>query len=79
MIVADSNFAVITLWWGMQPLARTIWCITRWRLAAALYEPAPPRKPRQHGRPRLKGKRLPNLAQILTETARRRTTATVRG
>ena len=37
------------------------------RLDAALYEPAPPRRPRQVGRPRLKGKRLPNLAAVAGE------------
>jgi hypothetical protein len=36
--------------------------ITRLRLDAALYEPAPPRRPGQRGRPRLKGERLPNLS-----------------
>src|SRR5215211_6890703 len=34
------------------------------RLDAALYEPAPPRKPGQRGRPRLKGERLPNLSAV---------------
>ena len=38
--------------------------ITRLRLDAALYEPAPPRDPHDIGRPRLKGKRLPSLAAI---------------
>jgi hypothetical protein len=38
--------------------------ITRLRLDAALYEPAPPRHPGQMGRPRLKGERLPNLSVI---------------
>jgi hypothetical protein len=38
--------------------------ITRLRLDAALYEPAPPRKPGQMGRQRLKGKRLPNLSVV---------------
>ena len=36
--------------------------VTRLRLDAALYEPAPPRHPRQNGRPRLKGARLLTLA-----------------
>lgn len=36
--------------------------ITRLRLDAALYEPAPPRRPGTVGRPRTKGARLPNLA-----------------
>ena len=38
--------------------------ITRLRLDAALYEPAPPRRPGQRGRPRLKGERLPNLSEL---------------
>ena len=42
--------------------------ITRLRLDAALYEPAPVRLPGTMGRPRLKGKRLPNLEQILLDT-----------
>jgi hypothetical protein len=79
VIVADSSFAVITLLRSLQQLAQPIWCITRLRLDAALYEPAPPRTPRQNGRPRLKGKRLPTLAQLLSDPATRWTTATVRG
>jgi hypothetical protein len=65
VIVADSSFAVITRLWHLQQLARPIWCITRWRLEAALYAPAPPCTPRQNGRPRLQGKRLSTLVQIL--------------
>jgi hypothetical protein len=42
--------------------------ITRVRLDAALYEPAPPRQPRQNGRPRKKGKRLPTLEKVLTDS-----------
>ena len=65
VLVTDSSFAVITLLWRLSQLAQPICCITRLRLDAALYEPAPPRQPRQNGRPRLKGKRLPTLAQVL--------------
>lgn len=36
--------------------------ITRLRLDAALYEPAPQRQPGQMGRPRFKGKRMPYLS-----------------
>ena len=43
---------------------RPITFITRLRLDAALYEPAPPRKPGQMGRPRLKGERLANLSAV---------------
>jgi hypothetical protein len=41
--------------------------ITRLRLDAALYEPAPERIPNTMGRPRLKGARLPNLEQVLVD------------
>jgi DDE superfamily endonuclease len=49
----ESSFAVMTLLWRLSRLAQPICSITRLRLDAALYEPAPPRKPRQNGRPRL--------------------------
>ena len=45
-------------------LSNPITFITRLRLDAALYEPAPPRHPGQRGRPRLKGERLPNLSVV---------------
>lgn len=65
--VADSGYAVLTLLARCQRLSRPITVITRLRLDAALYEPAPPRAPHRRGRPRLKGKRLPTLAQRLTD------------
>jgi hypothetical protein len=40
-------------------------CVTRLRLDAAPYEPAPPRRPGTKGRLRTKGQRLPNLADVL--------------
>jgi hypothetical protein len=79
VLVTDSSFAVITLLRRLSRLAPPIYSITRLRLDAALYEPAPPRKPRQNGRPRLKGRRLPTLAQVLAHEATRWTTVTVRG
>ncbi len=45
-------------------LSNPITFVTRLRLDAALYEPAPPRRPGQRGRPRLKGERLPNLSVV---------------
>jgi hypothetical protein len=77
--VTDSSFAVITLLWRIRHLPNPICGITRLRLDAALYDPAPPRKPRHTGRPRLKGKRLPTLAQVLRDAATSWTTVTVRG
>jgi hypothetical protein len=45
-------------------LSDPITFVTRLRLDAALYERAPPRRPGQIGRPRLKGERLPNLSVV---------------
>ena len=63
--VADSSFAVLTLLDALGHLAQPITMITRLRLDAALYTPAPERTPGQTGRPRLKGNRLPTLQQVL--------------
>jgi hypothetical protein len=79
VVVTDSSFAVITLLWRVRQVPNPICCITRLRLDAALYVPAPPRQPRQNGRPRLKGKRLPTLAQVLRHAATPWTTVAVRG
>ncbi len=65
--VADSSFAVIELLWQMTQLAYPICMITRFRLDANLFEPAPVRKPGQKGRPRKKGARLPKLEQVLAD------------
>ena len=51
--------------------------ITRLRLDAALYAPAPPRQPGQTGRPRHKGDRLPTLAARAADPATPWTTATI--
>lgn len=71
VLVADSSYAVLELLHFCQSLVHPVTFITRLRLDAALFEPAPPRKPRQMGRPRLKGKRLPSLQERLdcAETA----------
>jgi hypothetical protein len=79
VLVTDSSFAVLTLLWRLSRLAQPICSITRLRLDAALYAPAPPRKPCQNGRPRLKGQRLPTRAQVLANPATLWVTATVRG
>lgn len=71
VIVGDSSFAVISLLWRVQQLAQPICMIVRFRLDAALYEPAPPQRPHQKGRPRLKGKRLPTLAEVATSVKTR--------
>jgi hypothetical protein len=70
-VVADSSYAALELlaWCARQ--ARPVTVITRLRLDAALYAPAPVRRPGQNGRPRLKGKRLPKLAQRLKQARTR--------
>jgi hypothetical protein len=62
--VADSTYASLKLLFRCRSLSTPVTFITRLRLDAALYEPAPPRRPGQIGRPRLKGERLPNLSVV---------------
>jgi len=65
LVVADSSYAVLDLLHFCQTLRHPVTLITRLRLDAALYEPATPRSPGQLWRPRLKGKRLPTLKELL--------------
>jgi DDE superfamily endonuclease len=62
--VADRAYASLKLLDRCRRLRKPITFVTRLRLDAALYEPAPPRRPGQRGRPRLKGERLPNLSEV---------------
>ncbi len=67
VVVGDSSFAALEL---LAALSRCgVACVTRLRLDAALYDPAPPRLPGTVGRPRTKGKRLANLSEVLTGPA----------
>src|SRR4051812_18713121 len=65
--VADGGYASLKLLDRCRSLSNPITFITRLRLDAALYEPAPPRRAGQIGRPRLKGRRLPNLSDITVD------------
>ena len=67
VVVADSTYAAIDLLAACQSWSHPVTMVTRLRLDAALYEPAPPRRPGQRGRPRRKGKRLPTLAVIASD------------
>jgi hypothetical protein len=60
--VADRAYASLKLLERCRKLSNPITFVTRLRLDAALYEPAPPRRQGQMGRPRIKGERLPNLS-----------------
>lgn len=66
VFVADSSFAVLDLLYRISCLPQ-VSLITRLRIDAQLYEPAPKREPRQMGRPRLKGKRCPSLEAVLAD------------
>ena len=77
VLVGDSGFAALEF---LAALARHgVTCVTRLRLDAALYEPAPPRQPGTIGRPRTKGERLPTLAEVLADQATRWQRVTVPG
>ncbi|AWV20616.1 Transposase (plasmid) [Roseomonas mucosa] len=66
VLVGDSGFAALEL---LAALTRhRITGVTRLRLDAALYDPAPPRLPGTNGRPRTKGARRPTLAEVLVST-----------
>jgi hypothetical protein len=64
VMVADSSFAALDL---LGSLAPHMTCITRLRLDAQLYAPAPPRLSGTPGRPRKKGDRLPALSAVLAD------------
>lgn len=63
VVVADSSFAVIELLWQLGQLKNPVAMVVRFRMDAALYEPAKNR-PGQMGRPRKKGRRLPTLEKV---------------
>src|SRR3954465_1497733 len=60
--VTDTSFAALEL---LGAVRRQVDVITRLRLDANLFAPAPPRRPGQTGRPRRKGERVPKLEQRL--------------
>lgn len=62
VLVADSSFPSLLFLHALR--GRKITVVTRLRLEAALYEPAPPRTPGTDGRPRNVGKRLPTLVKV---------------
>jgi DDE superfamily endonuclease len=69
VVVGDSAFSALE--WLSALRRRNITAVTRLRLDAALYEPAPFRRPGTNGRPRKKGKRLSTLRQIVENKATR--------
>lgn len=74
VIVADSSFAALEL---IAAVRRHVCLITRLRLDASLFEPAPERPPGKRGRSAKKGKRLPKLSAVLADPATVWTRATM--
>jgi DDE superfamily endonuclease len=68
VVVADSGYAVIEL--GLALLGRAV-LLSRLRLDARLFEPAPPRQPGRVGRPRRVGRELPKLTAVAEDPATR--------
>jgi DDE superfamily endonuclease len=69
VVVADSTYAVLELLSCAAKMLEPVVIVTRLRLDAALYDPAPVRQPGTKGRPRKKGARQPTLAQRLADPA----------
>lgn len=65
IFVGDGGYAVLELLLRLTQLTRPIIAVTRFRMDAALYAPAPPRQPGQKGRPRKKGARKPSLLSVV--------------
>jgi hypothetical protein len=65
--VADSTYAALEFLAACRSGRAPVTVVTRLRLDAALYAPAPPRRPCQIGRPRLKGPRQPTLAAVAAD------------
>src|SRR5262247_403833 len=61
LVVGDRTYAALE---GREARRGSACGITRLRLDAALYAPAPPQKPKPNGRPRKQGRRLPTLARL---------------
>jgi hypothetical protein len=74
VFVADSGFAAIDL---IAAVRQHVCLITRLRLDANLFKPAPRRRPGQRGRPPLKGRHLPKLSAVLDNPKTRWTTTIV--
>ena len=67
-IVGDSSFASLEL---IAAVRRHVRLITRLRLDASLFAPAPLRRPGQRGPKACKGQRLPKLTEVLANPATR--------
>jgi hypothetical protein len=63
--VGDMSYAVIEL---LEAVRRHLTLVTRLRLDARLFDPPPPRRPGERGRPRVSGARQPSLTERLSRS-----------
>jgi len=77
VLVVDSTYAVLELLAASAQQAHPVTVVTRLRLDAALYDPAPARTPGTKGAPRKKGGRQSSLAHRLDDPATTWTITTV--
>ncbi len=64
ILVADSSFAALELLEALRQLSTPVHVVTRLRLNAALYHPAPERQAKQMGRPRTGGQTTAHTQSI---------------
>jgi hypothetical protein len=79
VLVADSSFAALEFLDALRHLPTAVSVITRLRLDAALYQPTLRGQPKQMGRPRKVGKRLPTLQSLLDAPDTAWQTVTIEG
>ena len=80
VVVADSSFAAVEFLAALAGVPPTpVYVVTRLRLDAGLYEPAPERVPGRCGRPRKKGAKLPKLSAVCADPTTAWERVTVRG
>ena len=69
VVVADGGYAKREFLRHCQSMSKPIVVVTKLRKDASRYQPAPPRRPSQIGRPRVVGARLPSPTAVLDDPA----------
>ncbi len=69
VVVADGGYAKREFLRHCQSMSKPIVVVTKLRKDASRYQPAPPRRPGQIGRPRVVGARLPSPTAVLDDPA----------
>ena len=69
VVVCDGGYAKREFLLHCQRMSKPIVVITKLRKDASLYQPPPPRRPGQIGRPRVVGARLPSPTAVLDDPA----------